>query len=429
MKEITVTFENGGVFNGSANSFTLNNLITYYFTIDKNYRVQVNANTMAIELQEYQNTNGAWYGIDIITAVSVQEVQAIGDVTKEYLEENYYNKTEVDAKISAIPSSDVTKEWIAQNYYSKPQIDQRLTAYWSKTEADGRFVLKTGDTMTGALNINNAYLNILNARGKTVVSLRQSPSNYGGFINIYDGSGNEEYTIQLSGGNHNMRIRNDYNNGNGVYLDGDGKLFLYEPATLSRYFIIQPYGVFFNGAGGDYTTWQPSGLWFQKNGKNIMTFVNNRLDLYNNGSVYLHTGEADTTEQYMVLTASQFITYNRATTWGLTIQTGGVRFQGGVDMEAQGSRVSVSGASNVILGTSSKAFTVNNYSTAMQGNFYGGDSFINALNLFLARVQDAIKSAVPSYQTVSEIPFGSESFGGGFQAGGGTSRGGGIGRR
>lgn len=431
MKEITVTFENGGVFNGSANSFTLDNLITYYFAIDKNYRVQVNANTMAIELQEYQNTNGAWYGIDIITAVSVQEVQANGDVTKEYLEENYYNKTEVDAKISAIPGSDVTKEWIDQNYYNKPQIDQRLTAYWSKTEADGRFVLKTGDTMTGALNINNAYLNILNARGQIVVSLRQSPSNYGGFINIYDGTGSENYTIQLSGGNHNMRIRNDNNNGDGVYLDGgEGRLYLYEPATLSRYFAIFPYGVAFTGAGGSYTTWQPSGLWFQKNGKNIMTIANNRIDLYNNGSIYLHTGESDTTEQYLVLSPTQFTTYNRATTWGLTIQTGAVRIQGGVDMEAQGNRVSVSAASNVILGTNSaKTFNLDNYSTAMQANFYGGDNFINALNLFLARMQDAIKATSPAYQIVSAIEFGSENFGGGFQAGGGTSRGGGVGRR
>lgn len=429
MKEITVTFENGCVFNGSANSMTLNGETTYYFQADKYYRVQVNT-ISAITMQEYQNTNGAWYPIDIITSVAVAEIETKDAVTKEYLEENYYNKTEVDAKISAIPGSDVTKEWIEQNYYSKPQIDQRLTAYWSKTEADDRFVLKTGDTMTGALNINNAYLNILNARGQTVVSLRQSPSNYGGFINVYDGTGSENYTIQLSGGNHNMRIRNDHNNGDGVYLDGgEGLLYLYEPATLSLYFAIFPYGVTFTGAGGDYTTWQPSGIWFQKNGKNIMTIANNRIDLYNNGSIFLHTGESDTTEQYLVLSPTQFTTYNRATTWGLTIQTGAVKIQGGVDMEAQGNRVSVSAASNVILGTSSKAFTVNNYSTAMQGNFYGGDNFINALNLFLARMQDAIKSASPAYQIVSAIEFGSENFGGGFQAGGGTSRGGGIGRR
>src|SRR5699024_10091865 len=173
--------ENGGVFNGSANSFTLDNLITYYFTIDKNYRVQVNADTMAIELQEYQNTNGAWYGIDIITAVSVQDAQGdvttayleanyynntevdskisaipSSDVTKDYLKENYYNKAEVDSKISAIPGSDVTKAWIDQNYYSKVQIDQRLTAYWSKMEADGRYVRKAGDTMTGPLIITNS---------------------------------------------------------------------------------------------------------------------------------------------------------------------------------------------------------------------------------------------------------------------------------
>lgn len=429
MKEITVTFENGGVFNGSANSFTLDNLITYYFSIGKNYRVQVNANTMAIELQEYQNTNGAWYGIDTITAVSVQEVQS--DVTKEYLKENYYTKGEVDNLISQ-SGGDVTKDYLNENYYSKAQVDQIAGRFYTKDEADGRYVRKAGDTMTGALNINNAYLNILNNRGETVISLRQSPTNYGGFINIYDGTGNEEYTIQLSGGNHNMRIRNKYNNNDGFFASGETpSIKLYEASTNSLFFSLQPYQMAFYGTGGNRTYYTPSGLRFcDANEKDLVSIANGRIDIFKNVGLYLHTGESGTTEQYMVLTGTQITTYNRNTTYGLTIQTDSVRIYGLVDMEALGNRVAVIGASDVILGTdSSQTFTVNNYSSAMHGNFYGGDSFINALNLFLQRMQDSIKSAAPAYQIVSEVSFGSESFGGGFQAGGGTSRGGGIGRR
>lgn len=430
MKEITVTFENGAVFNGSANSMTLNDETTYYFQADKYYRVQVNA-LSAITMQEYQNTNGAWYGIDTITKVAVNDVQAVGDVTLEYLQENYYNKDEVDNLISQ-SGGDVTKEYLNENYYSKAQVDQIAGRFYTKDEADGRYVRKAGDTMTGALNINNAYLNILNARGQTVVSLRQSPSNYGGFINIYDGSGNEEYTIQLSGGNHNMRIRNKYNNNDGFFASGETpSIKLYEPSTNALFFSLQPYQMSFYGTGGSRTYYTPTGLRFCDAGeKDLVSIANGRIDIFKNVGLYLHTGESGTTEQYMVLTGTQITTYNRDTTYGLTIQTDSVRIYGQVDMEAQGDRIAVIGASDVILGTNSKqTFTVNHYSDAMHGNFYGGDSFINALNLFLQRMQDAIKSAAPAYQIVSEVSFGSESFGGGFQAGGGTSRGGGIGRR
>lgn len=430
MKEITVTFENGGVFNGSANTLTLDTISTIYFECDKKYRVQIDLETMAILLQEYQNTNGAWYGIDTITKVSVSDVQTEGVVTLEYLQENYYNKDEVDSLISQ-SGGDVTKDYLEKNYYSKAQVDQIAGRFYTKDEADGRYVRKAGDTMTGTLNINNAYLNILNARGQAVVSLRQSPSNYGGFINIYDGSGNEEYTIQLSGGNHNMRIRNKYNNNDGFFASGETpSIKLYEPSTNALFFRLQPYQMSFYGVGGSRTYYTPTGLRFCDAGeKDLVSIANGRIDIFKNVGLYLHTGESGTTEQYMVLTGRQITTYNRDTTYGLTIQTDSVRIYGLVDMEAQGKRVAVIGANNVILGTDSQTFAVNNYSSAMRGNFYGGDSFINALNLFLQRMQDAIKSAAPAYQIVSEVSFGSESFGGGFQAGGGTSRGGGIGRR
>lgn len=102
-KEITVTFEDGGVFEGFANTYTLNNEVTYYFSFDRDYRVQLTND--AITLQEYRNA-GAWYPIDIITGFAVSEISGTG-------------------------GGDVTKDWVKQN-----------------------FVKKAGDTMTGTLKFN-----------------------------------------------------------------------------------------------------------------------------------------------------------------------------------------------------------------------------------------------------------------------------------
>ena len=453
MKEITVTFENGGVFNGSANSFTLDNLITYYFTIDKNYRVQVNANTMAIELQEYQNTNGAWYGINTITAVSVQEVQASGDVTKEWIAQNYYNKTEVDAKISAIPASDVTKEWIAQNYYnktevdakisaipasdvtkewiaqnyySKPQIDQRLTAYWSKTEADGRYVLKTGDTMTGDLHIANAHIRIFNGQGLQAITLNVSTKNNGGFIRLYDGSDGKNEAIEMSGGLHNLTIQNKYNNGAGVYLDGtNGQLSLYEPATLSRFFLVQPYGVFLTGTGGDYTTWQPSGLWFQNSGKNVMTIMKNRIDLFNNGSIYLHSGAPDTDEEYAYIRQDGIRKHTVGTLGkGFDIDAGiGSIILSSSNYLGTGIRFNVPQGGYALTSNQGTVNDVDIYKSTHE-TFYG-EEFLTTLNDWLGRLQTEIKKQSPGYQLVQTLFFNSNPFAGGTSNSGG--RGGSIG--
>lgn len=102
-KEIKVTFEDSGVYEGFANTYTLNDSITYYFSFDRDYRVQITNN--AISLQEYRNA-GAWYPIDIITNFEVTEISGSG-------------------------TGDATKQWVQDN-----------------------FVLKSGDTMTGALKFD-----------------------------------------------------------------------------------------------------------------------------------------------------------------------------------------------------------------------------------------------------------------------------------
>lgn len=97
-KEIKVTFDDGGIYEGFANTYTLDNSITYYFSFDRDYRVQLTNG--AITLQEYRNA-GAWYPIELITKFELSEI------------------------------SDATKEWVEDN-----------------------FVLKSGDTMSGALKFN-----------------------------------------------------------------------------------------------------------------------------------------------------------------------------------------------------------------------------------------------------------------------------------
>lgn len=103
--EIKVTFEDGGIYDGFASTYTLGNDVTYYFSFDRDYRVQLDSSG-EITLQEYRNA-GAWYSIDIITAVALTEIQSGGG------------------------SGDVTKEWVQDN-----------------------FVLKAGDTMTGPLKFD-----------------------------------------------------------------------------------------------------------------------------------------------------------------------------------------------------------------------------------------------------------------------------------
>lgn len=144
-KEIIVTFQNGGIFDGVANSYTLNGEITYYFDIDRRYRVAVTDDGRIVS-QQYQNTNGAWYNINIITKIKIKDISGNSEVIIEYLKENYY----------------------------------------TKSESDNRYVNKTGDTMTGDL-----YLKYDNSIVKVT-----SKS-----ITLFDGVDTNVIKVQLYNGN------------------------------------------------------------------------------------------------------------------------------------------------------------------------------------------------------------------------------------
>lgn len=88
-KEIKVTFDDGGIYEGFANTYTLDNSITYYFSFDRDYRVQLTNG--AITLQEYRNA-GAWYPIEIITKFELSEISG-GGVTKEWVQDNFVLKS------------------------------------------------------------------------------------------------------------------------------------------------------------------------------------------------------------------------------------------------------------------------------------------------------------------------------------------------
>lgn len=270
MKEITVTFENGGVFNGSANTLTLDTISTIYFECDKKYRVQIDLETMAIILQEYQNTNGAWYGIDTITQVSVNDVQGAGDVTLEYLQENYYTKSEVDNLISQ-SGGDVTKEYLEENYYSKAQVDQIAGRFYTKDEADGRYVRKTGDTMTGPLIITNSE----------------------GYKAAFEAN---SWTIYNTEGNATLNLYN-----NNVNLYNSGGVYIKQGSTGSASIIRMTIDGFY--------IYNPNGEWVgslaQENNYAICA-----LHMFNNSRIALHTGKPNTTERFLQINGSEFHLYN-----------------------------------------------------------------------------------------------------------------------
>lgn len=88
-KEIKVTFDDGGIYEGFANTYTLDNSITYYFSFDRDYRVQLTNG--AITLQEYRNA-GAWYPIELITKFELSEISGgtgTGNATKEWVQDNF----------------------------------------------------------------------------------------------------------------------------------------------------------------------------------------------------------------------------------------------------------------------------------------------------------------------------------------------------
>lgn len=211
-KEITVTFEDGGIFEGFANTYTLNNEVTYYFSFDRDYRVQLTNDV--ITLQEYRNA-GAWYPIDIITNFAVTEISGTGggDVTEDWVIQNFQPKGDYLTKLEASRIY-VTKEYAEQNFITQLTLNEILKQYLKITDYIERmklYVKRSGDTMTGPLKFPKVWNETISAVGDLL----------------------PEVTLNTNG-NFNTILSNE-NNGFAIYLDED--------VTNKNYFTINLKGI------------------------------------------------------------------------------------------------------------------------------------------------------------------------------------------
>lgn len=252
-KEIKVTFDDGGIYEGFANTYTLDNSITYYFSFDRDYRVQLTNG--AITLQEYRNA-GAWYPIELITKFELSEI-----------------------------SSGATKEWVQDN-----------------------FVLKSGDTMSGALKFNfgngviitigqtadtkrgyielNGNMYFINTENKRIASLTSDKNIT---LNLYQSSNKTDsviafrhYEYGTSGLtrtiSYNQFVNNDANSSwtfNGTYIANNGWRFM---------------------SGGVH--FDTTAYWRSNNIINAIIYPTGGIRIYNNANLAVHKLARDAAANY-----------------------------------------------------------------------------------------------------------------------------------
>lgn len=256
-KEIKVTFDDGGIYEGFANTYTLDNSITYYFSFDRDYRVQLTNG--AITLQEYRNA-GAWYPIDLITKFEIAEISGGG-------------------------TGDATKEWVQDN-----------------------FVLKSGDTMSGALKFNfgngvivtigqtadtkrgyielNGNMYFINAENKRIASFTSDKNIT---LNLYQSSNKTDsviafrhYEYGTSGLtrtiSYNQFVNNDANSSwtfNGTYISNNAWRF--------------------RSGGVHFDT---TAYWRSNNIINAIIYPTGGIRIYNNANLAVHKLAQDAAANY-----------------------------------------------------------------------------------------------------------------------------------
>lgn len=206
-KEIKVTFDDGGIYEGFANTYTLDNSITYYFSFDRDYRVQLTNG--AITLQEYRNA-GAWYPIDLITKFELAEISGGG-------------------------TGDATKQWVQDNFVLKAGDTMSGTLKFNFGDGVIITIGQTADTKRGYIELNgNMYF--INTENKRIASLA-TDKNFA--LNLYQSSdkinsvivfrnyeyGNSGLTRTIS---YSKFTNNDTNSSwvfNGTYIANNGWTF------------------------------------------------------------------------------------------------------------------------------------------------------------------------------------------------------------
>lgn len=141
---IQATFEDGT----EVSAYAAYDGTWYYFYTDRRFRFTLTS-AGAVDIQQYQpiGSNMAWYDIDIITAVGVEQFDPdnSGGGTGP-VPEDVYTKEEVNQLIAA-----AVKEVESQIPVLVARAVQEALA-----GLDDRYVRKTGDTMTGTLRVQNA---------------------------------------------------------------------------------------------------------------------------------------------------------------------------------------------------------------------------------------------------------------------------------
>lgn len=141
---IQATFEDGT----EVSAYAAYDGTWYYFYTDRRFRFTLTS-TGAVDIQQYQpiGSNMAWYDINIITAVSVEQFDPdnSGGGTGP-VPEDVYTKEEVNQLIAEAVEEVESQipDLVAQ------AVQEALDGL------DDRYVLKTGDTMTGSLRVQNA---------------------------------------------------------------------------------------------------------------------------------------------------------------------------------------------------------------------------------------------------------------------------------
>lgn len=198
---IEVTFTDGSVVTTYAT--TINEW--YYFYSDKRYRFTRGTGTDVI-LQQYQpiGTNMAWYDINIIQSVDVQQFDP-STSGGGAMPDDVYTKEEVNQLID----NAVNQIMEDINNIVNEAVQSALgDNYYNKQECDDRFVHVTGDTMTGQLVIN-----------------------YGNSKAYYGSGGFDTYTDNSL----RLRIYDDGNGGSVACYQADGTNVTIRPTNISGF--------------------------------------------------------------------------------------------------------------------------------------------------------------------------------------------------
>lgn len=192
---IQATFEDGT----EVSAYAAYDGTWYYFYTDRRFRFTLTS-AGAVDIQQYQpiGSNMAWYDIDIITAVSVEQFDPDNSGGGGTVPEDVYTKDEVEQLIAA-----AVREVEAQIPDLVAQAVQEAIG-----GLDDRYVLKAGDTMTGQLKLvyGNSTMSVASTGIRVWDTTDQSKLGNatirvnigGGYINLFNSAHDYQATVNAN---------------------------------------------------------------------------------------------------------------------------------------------------------------------------------------------------------------------------------------